>query len=75
MRGALLAAAVAFLGSVVLPFAMSGTVSAAPTTLYSQLNDGAWRTAQGTNWLAQSFTSSATLTSVTDVSIKFRNAS
>jgi len=73
-RVALLGAVAAFVIAAALPLMTAPSASAAPTTLYSQLNNGAWRSVQGSNWLAESFTTSADPTAVTDVSIIFRNA-
>lgn len=47
--------------------------STAPVDLYAQTQDGAWRTAQGSIWLAQSFTTSAASDTLT-VSVRIRNA-
>jgi hypothetical protein len=73
-RLALLGAVAAFLVAAILPMITAPSANAAPTTLYSQLNNGAWRSVQGSSWLAESFTTSADPTAVTDVSIVFRNA-
>ncbi|MEI7624293.1 MAG: choice-of-anchor R domain-containing protein, partial [Actinomycetes bacterium] len=74
LRIAFLTVLAAFIGAAVIPFVFTTQANATSTTLYSQLNNGAWRSVQGTNWLAQSFSSSSAATVVTDVSIVFRNA-
>ncbi|MBU3702474.1 MAG: hypothetical protein FGM58_10560, partial [Acidimicrobiia bacterium] len=55
--------------------ASSGRASAASTTLYSQMNDGAWSVATSSNYWAQSFTTSSTATALTSVEVWIRNNS
>ena len=49
-------------------------VQATTAVVYEQLNDGAWVIAQGTTFLAQSFTTGSAASSLTDVSVMWRNA-
>lgn len=58
-------------GVVLLP--QLPAASSASTDLYAQAQDGPWRTAQGSIWLAQSFTTSAASDTLT-VSVRIRNA-
>ncbi|MFM8861591.1 MAG: choice-of-anchor R domain-containing protein, partial [Acidimicrobiia bacterium] len=72
----LVAAALVGLGVLVAGVAASSSrASAASTTLYSQMNDGAWSVATSSNFWAQSFTTSSTATSLTSVEVWIRNNS
>ncbi|MEN9822288.1 MAG: hypothetical protein RLZ04_714, partial [Actinomycetota bacterium] len=50
-------------------------VDAAAVSLYDSLVDGPWKSTQGSNWLAQSFTTPSSPVGVTSVTVKIRNAS
>lgn len=63
------------------PFTLAATLLIAPPSanattavVYEQLADGAWATAQGTTYLAQSFSTGGSASSLTDVTIVWRNA-
>lgn len=58
----------AILGMLGLQESRASTIA-----LFEQMNDGAWRSVQGQNWLAQSFTAPATDVEVVEVAIRFRN--